>query len=622
MNDTRTVWRSLVQSKKDSWEFWQQYYMWEITLWIHDRQNDSERVETTETRPVRATAVVEEAIAQHNLDWPEKVHEMYVNHFQWHESVEKVQDATIVAWAFQQKIAAKRAKDAAALAAAQPVQATVEEHEPPNDREKRKRESDTATEPTSKKTKTEQSEDQATKSASVEPLQKRDREHLTITATNLPADITELDVRKFFRDCGEILSLALVADSDKTSATAVVEFGSAEEAAAAKTRTGKSLRSRTVQVKAGTMSTLYVANYPPELDESAIRKLFSAYGEIASVRFPSLKYNNRRRFCYVQFVTSEQAKAAEEALDGKMLDGSHRLLAKISDPDAKKQRSGAKEEQRELFVKNIDNNASEADVRALFAQHGDVLSINLLKNVTGRRLGNGFVIFASAEQATKAIEALNSKPFNDRILHVELAQSKAGTAPSEKARKTDIIVKHDDAAHARRGSDVSMTSTPAAGDEASDSYKTVRERQVALLDLPDTVTDARVTAEMEQYGPVIKIQLRREQDGAIIEFADVKTAFTVRQGMQCTALGPKTRTGDVKELFAKKSKAKSSSGLAMMPTQLSRPSLASGSRRGGLGFKRGGLASSSKAETDKSKVDGGNKSNADFKSLFEKSRQQ
>lgn len=58
------------------------------------------------------------------------------------------------------------------------------------------------------------------------------------------------------------------------------------------------------------------------------------------VRFPSLKYNTHRRFCYVQFVSSEQAQKATE-LNGKQLGEKETLVAKISAPNQKVSRSGA-----------------------------------------------------------------------------------------------------------------------------------------------------------------------------------------------------------------------------------------------------------------------------------------
>ena len=119
------------------------------------------------------------------------------------------------------------------------------------------------------------------------------------------------------------------------------------------------------------------------------------YGTIVSVRFPSLKYDARRRFCYVQFLTSDEARAAT-ALDSKAIDGQHRLLAKISDPTAKKSREGATAEGRELHVTNIDFEASEQEIKEFFQECGKVEKVRLLTGTRGRFIGTAFVVFSSA----------------------------------------------------------------------------------------------------------------------------------------------------------------------------------------------------------------------------------
>jgi hypothetical protein len=164
--------------------------------------------------------------------------------------------------------------------------------------------------------------------------------------------------------------------------------------------------------------------------------------------------------------------------------------------------------------------------------------------------------------------------------------------------------------------------------------KTIRERKIAILNLPDTVNDVRIRSEMEKHGPIIKIQLRREQDAAIVEFADIKVAFKVRAGVDCSALGEKVRTGDVAEIFAKGKKTQDGTAApatgfgGMRPAAVSRPGQQRGGRRGGLGFKRGGFGGVGTAKTAASNTEGGAngaaaaRSNADFKAMFEKSRQQ
>lgn len=111
------------------------------------------------------------------------------------------------------------------------------------------------------------------------------------------------------------------------------------------------------------------------------------------MRFPSLKYNTHRRFCYVQFKTASQASSAT-GIDGFEVDG-HKLVVKISDPSRKKDRSGAIYEGREVYVSNVDWNATEEDVREVFAKYGTVEKVRIPRSVAGKSKGVAFVVFSS-----------------------------------------------------------------------------------------------------------------------------------------------------------------------------------------------------------------------------------
>jgi RNA recognition motif-containing protein len=76
-----------------------------------------------------------------------------------------------------------------------------------------------------------------------------------------------------------------------------------------------------------------------------------------------------------------------------------------------------------LYVGNISFKGSEDDLRELFSQAGEVVSVKLIKDAaTGRLRGFGFVEMASEEDAQKAISMLNGKPFMDRNIVVNEAK--------------------------------------------------------------------------------------------------------------------------------------------------------------------------------------------------------
>ncbi len=76
-----------------------------------------------------------------------------------------------------------------------------------------------------------------------------------------------------------------------------------------------------------------------------------------------------------------------------------------------------------LYVGNISFKVTEDDVRDLFSQAGEVVSVKLIKDAaTGRLRGFGFVEMASKEEGQKAISMFNGKAFMDRNIVVNEAK--------------------------------------------------------------------------------------------------------------------------------------------------------------------------------------------------------
>ncbi|MFB9137516.1 RNA recognition motif domain-containing protein [Vibrio olivae] len=83
-----------------------------------------------------------------------------------------------------------------------------------------------------------------------------------------------------------------------------------------------------------------------------------------------------------------------------------------------------------LYVGNLPYKANESHVKELFAQHGEVFAVRLMKDKrTGKRRGFGFVVMASAD-AQGAIDALNNNEYMQRTLKVRIAnEPKSGESP-------------------------------------------------------------------------------------------------------------------------------------------------------------------------------------------------
>jgi RNA recognition motif-containing protein len=83
-----------------------------------------------------------------------------------------------------------------------------------------------------------------------------------------------------------------------------------------------------------------------------------------------------------------------------------------------------------LFVGNLSFQATEEDLRELFAQAGTVESVRIVTDqFTGRPRGFGFVEMSTKEEAAKAIEMLNGRLFRDRNLVVDEARPQPQRGP-------------------------------------------------------------------------------------------------------------------------------------------------------------------------------------------------
>lgn len=267
-----------------------------------------------------------------------------------------------------------------------------------------------------------------------EPAPSRDREFSSVMVSGLPAQATEADVRTFFRDCGTIFSLvgpremaATDEDGQPTSA-ALVEFTDRDGAGAARTRDWKKVRGSQARVTLSYLCTLYVTNFPPDASDEAVRARFAPYGPIFDVRWPSRKFQQSRRFCYVQFATEAAAQAAL-AEHGAHWHGEHALQVLLSNPQHRKQRSDAHANDKELYMTGLPRSATSEDVRQFFAPHGDVAEVRVPARPDGKSRGIAFIQFHSALDARRAMQATNSTKFQGRLVAVMLADAGRNARP-------------------------------------------------------------------------------------------------------------------------------------------------------------------------------------------------
>jgi len=288
-----------------------------------------------------------------------------------------------------------------------------------------------------------------------------------IYVKNLDKSIDNKALYDTFSLFGNILSCKVAADSlGKSYGYGFVHYETEEAAKQSIERVnGMQIGEKTVEVsqfiKRGdrekpdivNYTNLYCKSFPDDWDEAKINSEFGAYGTITSM---AVRTDNKgRKFAFVNFETSEQAKkcveemhmkdmrtpeevekAKEEGKEDEVGVDGHpvgKLYVQRAQSKAERQAelrekfSSSKEPKQagvNLYVKNLDENTDEAGLRALFESFGQITSVAAPSDDKGKCKGFGFVCFASPDEATKAVTEMHLKVVKGKPLYVGLAEKR------------------------------------------------------------------------------------------------------------------------------------------------------------------------------------------------------
>jgi cold-inducible RNA-binding protein len=85
---------------------------------------------------------------------------------------------------------------------------------------------------------------------------------------------------------------------------------------------------------------------------------------------------------------------------------------------------------KNLFVGNLPHSTTEAELRSLFEPHGALERVSVVTDrETGRSRGFAFVEMKNADEADKAVAALNGKELEGRALKINEARPKEKSGP-------------------------------------------------------------------------------------------------------------------------------------------------------------------------------------------------
>ncbi|KAF9468618.1 hypothetical protein BDZ94DRAFT_1279703 [Collybia nuda] len=404
-----------------------------------------------------------------NLDWPEAIWEAWAAFEHMHGSVEEVDTCFDKIEKAAYQVHARRAKEAEKVSY-QAMQMAQAVHDPlsgtqvpdvgfagapmdidPPRGQKRGAEDETSAPEAHKKAKTENS---------------------TIFVADLPGG------------CGKVREVKITELPNALVAT--VEFFERDSIPPALTKDKKRVRDQEVAVHLAWKSTLYVTNFPESADDVFIRDLFGKYGTIFDVRWPSKKYKNSRRFCYIQFTSPDSAQRALE-LHGRQLEPDQPMNVFISNPEHKKERTDQDANEREIYVAGLSRFTTKDDLETLFKTYGVVKEVRMAVDKDNKSKGFAFVEFEEEKEALAALEA-NNHELKKRRIGVTLADSRV------RARNRNVVP-----------------------DTGLSRLADVRNRSVRIRNLPVAAQEGLLQQTLEKIALVKRVEVFVEICEAVVE---------------------------------------------------------------------------------------------------------
>ncbi|KAJ3311831.1 Protein phosphatase PP2A regulatory subunit B [Boothiomyces sp. JEL0838] len=175
--------------------------------------------------------------------------------------------------------------------------------------------------------------------------------------------------------------------------------------------------------KSGT-GNIFIKNLDPSIDNKALHDTFSAFGNILSCKV-AMDGDVSKGYGFVHYETMDQAEAAINAVNGMLLNDRQVYVGLHV---SKKERDSKFEEMRakftNIYVKNIDASIDQAKFSEMFEAFGKVTSCALSVDESGASKEFGFVNYETHEDAQRAVDEMNEKEINGKVLYVGRAQKK------------------------------------------------------------------------------------------------------------------------------------------------------------------------------------------------------
>ncbi|MBA0738235.1 hypothetical protein Gogos_011627 [Gossypium gossypioides] len=236
--------------------------------------------------------------------------------------------------------------------------------------------------------------------------------------------------------------------------------------------------------KSGT-ANIFIKNLDKSIDHKALHDTFSSFGNILSCKISTDGLGQSKGYGFVQFDNEESAQNAIDKLNGMLINDKQVYVGHFL---CKHERETApnKVKFNNVYVKNLSDTTTDEELKTIFGEHGKITSVVVMRDADGKSKCFGFVNFENADDAAKAVEALNGKKFEDKEWYVGKAQKKSEREHELKARFEQNMK------------------------EASDKFQGLN---LYIKNLDDSIGDEKLKKMFSEFGNITSCKVMRDPSG-------------------------------------------------------------------------------------------------------------
>ncbi|XP_065871212.1 polyadenylate-binding protein 8-like [Euphorbia lathyris] len=314
---------------------------------------------------------------------------------------------------------------------------------------------------------------------------------------DLEQNVTDSHLYDLFNQVGQVVSVRVCRDltTRRSLGYGYVNYSNPQDAARALDMlnftplNGNPIRimysHRDPSIRKSGAGNIFIKNLDKAIDHKALHDTFSAFGNILSCKVATDSAGQSKGYGFVQFDNEEAAQKAIEKLNGMLLNDKQVYVGPFL---RKQERDTSTDKTRfnNVFVKNLAEVTGEEDLRKSFGEFGPITSVVVMRDGDGKSRCFGFVNFENADDAARAVDALNGKKVDDKEWYVGKAQKKS-------ERENELKTRFEQ----------SMK-------EAADKFQGAN---LYIKNLDDSIVDEKLKELFSPFGTITSCKVMRDPNG-------------------------------------------------------------------------------------------------------------